>query len=548
MKRNLKIIRTAITKDIVTFNPQRYDSITNAEMIRLCSGRLYSTIPNEDFSSYVLKGEIADGEPIQVDQLGKVWRIVINRNAKWDDGTPITSEDIIHTFKSMFDPILQNPKSSNLISSHITILNAKEYFNQRNKQEIVKWDDVGVKKIDEFTVELETVESHDSIEVMMHFVNAASSIVRKETHSLYTNNGNTDYGNDVLKFSSSGPYILREWVKGKKIRFIKNPYYIYEEHIKLDEFHVIIEPDEKKCIEYYNYDLIDYIEISKSNLCMIDEDEQVIVAPHKIINGISINTSNPNQAILKNKKFRNALYYGINRLELANILGEVPANYYLSTARIIDRKNGKSYRSTKKAQELVEENHSYNKVFAIQQFEEALRETSVNKVSITLLCPNEANSKVIADYLKASFEEIFSGRLALKIEIVDFLDMRKKMKMWEEDSGSYELGFCGWGGSTLAPWNALKYFTSNYPQKNEPFSNADFDELFYRASYGDQRFESNERLDITCAMEKILMDEKPYIPVTEKTVYYIKKQYVKLSFDHYIPVIGFGFKYCDIED
>ena len=82
---------------------------------------------------------------------GKVWHIKIRENAKWENGDAIDVDDVIYSFKMCLDPIMVNSRASQLASDYITITKASDYSLQGNAG-TVAWEDVGIKKADDYTL------------------------------------------------------------------------------------------------------------------------------------------------------------------------------------------------------------------------------------------------------------------------------------------------------------------------------------------------------------------------------------------------------------
>ena len=63
---------------------------------------------------------------------------------------------------------------------------------------------------------------------------------------------------------------------------------------------------------------IDYVQLSTSNYLKYEEDPRVLLAPYNSVRHVVVNTINPEKPILANEKFRQALYYGVDRENLAS--------------------------------------------------------------------------------------------------------------------------------------------------------------------------------------------------------------------------------------
>lgn len=57
-----------------------------------------------------------------------VYQIDLNKFAKWQDGTPITADDLIYSMQQLLDPAMKNYRANNYIDGDSAIRNAKKYF------------------------------------------------------------------------------------------------------------------------------------------------------------------------------------------------------------------------------------------------------------------------------------------------------------------------------------------------------------------------------------------------------------------------------------
>lgn len=71
-----------------------------------------------------------------------------------ENGDAIDVDDVIYSFKMCLDPIMVNSRASQLASDYITITKASDYSLQGNAG-TVAWEDVGIKKADDYTLELQ---------------------------------------------------------------------------------------------------------------------------------------------------------------------------------------------------------------------------------------------------------------------------------------------------------------------------------------------------------------------------------------------------------
>ena len=79
-------------------------------------------LPVDVTAEYVGKYGIAEGDT------AKAWRIALNQNAAWQDGTPINADTYIYSYQQLLDPAQLNRRADSLYAGNFRIAGAKEYF------------------------------------------------------------------------------------------------------------------------------------------------------------------------------------------------------------------------------------------------------------------------------------------------------------------------------------------------------------------------------------------------------------------------------------
>ena len=83
-----------------------------------------SELPVDVTSEYVGKYGIEEGDTL------KAWKIKLNENACWEDGTPINADSYIYSYKELLDPLMKNRRADSVYAGDFQIVGAKNYFYQ----------------------------------------------------------------------------------------------------------------------------------------------------------------------------------------------------------------------------------------------------------------------------------------------------------------------------------------------------------------------------------------------------------------------------------
>lgn len=81
-----------------------------------------SELPVDVTSEYVGQYGIQEGDT------AKAWKIKLNPNACWEDGTPINADTYIYSYKELLDPVMKNRRADSLYAGDFVVYNAKNYF------------------------------------------------------------------------------------------------------------------------------------------------------------------------------------------------------------------------------------------------------------------------------------------------------------------------------------------------------------------------------------------------------------------------------------
>ena len=81
-----------------------------------------------DSKEALLAYEVTDYYKVTEYESGKAFRIALNPDAKWQDGSPITADDYIYSLKALLDPQLMNYRASSVYNGTAPIYNAKNYL------------------------------------------------------------------------------------------------------------------------------------------------------------------------------------------------------------------------------------------------------------------------------------------------------------------------------------------------------------------------------------------------------------------------------------
>lgn len=87
----------AVSTPITALNPHTYTSSNDGDQLEMLMGKLYKFFPGEN-GTYDFSAELAEGDPVSMNDTGTLFQIKLNKNAKWQDGTAIFAGGGAQTF------------------------------------------------------------------------------------------------------------------------------------------------------------------------------------------------------------------------------------------------------------------------------------------------------------------------------------------------------------------------------------------------------------------------------------------------------------------
>ena len=145
----------------------------------------------------------------ETSQDGLTWSFHLRKTAKWSDGTPINADDWVYSIQRMLSKEIANPYGW----FYFSIKNAEKF--QKGEVDVSQ---LGVSKADDYTVQITT---ETPIPYFLQVIGFIPTIVPKTMIDKY-GNAWADKPETTL---SNGPFIIKEWNKGKDIVYVPNPQY-----------------------------------------------------------------------------------------------------------------------------------------------------------------------------------------------------------------------------------------------------------------------------------------------------------------------------------
>lgn len=549
-----KVHRTYMSSDCPILNGHDSVESTLQTPHDYCSSPLYRRYPTADGKGFEYIGDLAAELPVKIDDYN--WQIKIRPEACWQNGDPINADTFMYSFKMQLDPILANQMADFLSSASITILNAKDYSLQGTAS-TVSWDDVGIKKIDEYTIQITTVDVNNQSQVCSQFTDRSCFPVYEPYYEAGMNDTRTEttYGTTLENWMGCGPYFFDTWEFDSMHVYTKNPDHWLADLFNYDRVEVRIIPEMNARVELWEQGLLnDFLPDANTIETYID-DPRMVSYPTNAVYHIDINCKNPNNPLSASVAYRKALYHAMNREVIArDIFGYMePTGTYVSGQAGILSETKLTYRESEygKAVTAMVESwgpYGYNPELALEYFNQACAETGVgaDEVITIVLAVGDSDTawQATAEYLKEEFPKIFEGRL--QIDIVTSPLSATEFKQTGDDK--WDLSPNDWSrtAARIYPYQVFYYYLTSYGTSPNNYFVQEFDDQFAVCDSAEVKADYTRMLQETQKLEEIYLEYVIHIPVVQDVAYQMFADHLKLPVETYIPGFGWGTIYGDI--
>ena len=426
-------------------------------------------------------------ESYDVSEDGLTWTFHLRDGLKWSDGSDLTANDFVYSWKRVCNPEVAAPYAE-------TVLGMVKGYDEAIEGYL---DALAVTAPDDSTLVVELANPCSYFGSLAAF--ATLSPVQEATIEA---NGEA-WATAPETYVSNGPFYMTEWVPGSHITFSKNPYYWNADAIKLDRLKFVLMEDSNAAYSAYQTGEVLLIkDVPTEEIPSLEGTDDFYVDPIIGTYYISLNLQNE---VFQDVNVRKALSLAIDREYVASTLMQgtyTAAGNFMGpgwmdtdgTEFMSNANGGKPYIDTTNFEADLEE--------AKQLLADAGYPDGEGFPTISYTTNDAGYHKVVAEYLQQAWAEL---GIDLQVNIVEwssFTPMRR--------SGDFEVARNGWVGDYSDPSNMLELFCTTNGNNDGKFSNADFDAAI---DLSRSTLDAKERSTALHTAEDILMDQAGCIPL-----------------------------------
>ncbi len=508
-----KILSVQVGPDPETIDPALNSAVDGGNMLL----HAFECLLTVDQSGNLAPGQ---AETWETSEDGLTWTFHLREGLKWSDGSDLTANDFVYSWKRVCDPMVAAPYAETVLSM------------------VAGYDDAITGNLDALQVaapdDLTLVVTLNS--PCSYFGSLAAFATLSPVQQATVDANGDAWATAAETYISNGPFYVSEWVPGSHILMSKNPYYWNADAIKLDGIKWnLIEDANAAYSAYQTGEVLMIKDVPTEEIPSLTGSADFFVDP---IIGTYYLSLNLNREPFNDVNVRKALSLAIDREYVAGTLmqgtytaaGNFMGPGWIDTdgSQFMDNANGgKPYIDTANYEANLEE--------AKKLLADAGYPNGEGLPSITYSTNDAGYHKVVAEYLQQAWAEL---GIDLQVEVVEwasFTPMRR--------NGDYDASRNGWVGDYSDPSNMLDLLYSTNGNNDGKFNNAEYDAAM---DVSRTTLDAAERSAALHEAEDILMDQVACIPVAYYNDFWLQSD--KITGSWHSPYGYWYFMYADIAE
>lgn len=476
----------------------------------------FDCLLNVDESGAIVPGQ---AEKWERSEDGLTWTFTLRDGLKWSDGSPLTANDFVYSWKRVANPKTAAPYGE-------TVLGMVKGYAEAAAGDI---DALAVSAPDDKTFVVELAQPCNFFEKLAAF--ATLSPVQQATVEA----NNDAWATQPETYVGNGPLMVTEWVPSSHIVFSKNPNYWNADAVKLDSVKALLMEDPNASYSAYQTGEAMMIkDVPTEEIPSLEGNPDFYI--ETLLGTYYLSLNIPGVKEFSNPDVRKALSLAIDREYVANTLMQgtyTPASNFIGTGVLdhdgtffMDNANGgKPYIDTSTFEANLEE--------AKELMKKAGFENGEGFPAISYTTNDSSYHKVVAEYLQQAWKEL---GITLNVDIVEwasFTPMRR--------GGEYETARNGWLFDYNDASNMLDLLYSTNGNNDGKYTNKEYDAAMDAARKETDPAKYSEYLH---KAEDILMQDSACIPLAYYNEFYLQSPRIQGSW--HSPYGYWYFQFADI--
>ncbi len=496
-----------------TIDPALNSAVDGGNMLLFA----YDCLLNIDKDNNVIPGA-AETYDISEDSL--TWTFHLRKDLKWSDGSALTAEDFVYSWKRIADPDTAAPYAE-------TVLGMVKGYDEAAGGNV---DALGVSAPDDMTFVVEL--AHPCV----YFDKLAAFVTLSPVNQATIEENGDAWATQPETYICNGPFYISEWVPSSYIIFKKNPNYRDKDSIKLDSIKLLLMEDSNAAYgAYQSGEAMMIKDVPTAEIPSLQENEEFYIDPLLGTYYIDLNNTLPQ---FSDAKVRTALSLAIDRKYVAETLMQgtyTAASNFIGNA-VLDWDGSDFMDNANGGKPYIDiDDFEGNLAKAKQLMTEAGYPNGEGFPTINYSINDAGYHKVVAQYLQQAWKEL---GITVNIDVVEwasFTPMRR--------AGDYEASRDGWVFDYNDPSNMLDLMISTNGNNNAKYNNPDYDALMEKAAV---EADAETRSGYLHQAEDLMMADMGVIPVAYYNEFYLQSP--KITGSWHSPYGYWYFQYADITE
>jgi oligopeptide transport system substrate-binding protein len=462
---------------------------------------------------------------------GLTWTFHLRKDAKWSDGSALTANDFVYSWRRVADPATAAPYGETVLGMvegyEDAIGNPDDSGNTTTTPDTSK---LGVEATDDYTFVVHLAKPCTFFDKLAAF--PTLSPVKESAVSADPDG----WAVTPKEYLTDGAFYISDWVPGSYITFTKNPNYYNADAVKLDSIKCLLMSDSAAAYSAYQTGEAQMIkDVPTEEIASLSGTEDYHIDPDLGTYYISINDSLDQ---FKDSKVREALSLALDRDYIAKTITGgtyTAAGNFIGTgvsdwdgSNWMDNANGgKTYI------DLTDPDGNMAK--AKQLLADAGYPNGEGFPAITYSMNDAGYHKAIAEYVQAQWQAL---GLTVNVETVEW-----KSFLPQRRAGDYQISRNGWLFDYNDASNMLDLLYSTNGNNDGKYNNPDYDALMDKA-----RAETDPatRSGYLHQAEDLIMSDTACIPLLYYNDFYL--QSTKVTGSWHSPYGFWYFQFADVTE
>ena len=462
-----------------------------------------------------------------------VWTFHLRPGMKWVDNTgnvigDVKASDFVFAWKELLNP----DNAAEYYAFAAIFKNAQAYYDYKSGKEgapAVEWEDVGLKAVDDLTIEFE-LETY--LPYLLQYVKF--EVLSPVCEELYNKVGADAYGTSPDKMAYSGSFYMSDWVTENVITMKKNPAWWDADSVSLETIYFAKYTDANTKYNAFAGGEIDIIDITGEQRAMFEAEGFDVISyvggysfffyVNTLENGANAAHPEASKSDMRSKSLRKAVSYALDRTQIIDTvfksdnkpsqtftLGISGVNTNEFSEAAVAAHGGSFYperADTAKAKE-----------YLAQALTE-LGYSDASQINITLMTSEGSQNELLSQVVQEQLRQALG--IEAKIEVLTITEARSR-----RNAINFDMFMGGWGPDYNDPMTDLDLWMSENGNNHTGYANPAYDALI-ESTKSETDAVAREKLFIQA--EEMIAEDMFVIPVYWRYEDYVASEKIASGF------------------